>query len=62
MAAIGMKTSSCHNWKLAWPAAAVPAASIPATNSSVSPGSTGNRTPDSTKMTTSRPTMAHAPK
>ena len=44
------------------PCAAVPAASMPATNSSVSPGSTGNSTPDSTKMTTSRPTSAQVPK
>ena len=33
------------------PCAAVPAANMPATNSSVSPGSTGNNTPDSTNMT-----------
>src|SRR6476619_7103546 len=62
IAAIGMKTSSCHSWNSACPAAAVPAASMPATNSSVSPGSTGNSTPDSTKITTSSPTNAQAPK
>src|ERR1700759_2333055 len=62
MAAIGMNTSSCQSWKLACPAAAVPAASTPPTNKSVSPGRTGNSTPDSTKITTSSPTSAHVPK
>jgi hypothetical protein len=35
---------------------------MPATNSSESPGRIGNSTPDSTKITTSRPTRAQPPK
>nr|CRL70296.1 hypothetical protein CPGR_01574 [Mycolicibacterium malmesburyense] len=66
-AAMGMNTSNCHSWKLMTSpppsaSAAVPAANMPATNSSESPGRTGNSTPDSTKITTSSPTSAHVPK
>src|SRR5882757_5147788 len=60
-----MKTSSFHSakslgltfWMVSWPAA-----TMPATNSRVSPGRTGKSTPDSMNTTTSRPINAHGPK
>ena len=63
-----MNNSSCHSWKFtsatlpSADAVEMPAASIPATKSSESPGRIGNSTPDSTNTTTSSPINAHVPK